>query len=146
MKPRAFLPFLLFLALCAACAPVVQPGPAAPVPALRGQPRTGYGGVSGQVLGAPEGWQPPLQLYAAPFLNNGAGQGFYMLEPDVHPSSEVAGDGTFWVNDIPPGEYVLVAGPTPEEARLLLDDQQQTKIVTVGPDQVLDLGPLQISE
>ncbi len=143
MKRKLSLIFLLLLGLCAACSG--NPGEAqTPTPI---QPALGYGGIVGQLAELPVEWkQKPLQLYAAPFLNSGDGQGIFMLEPDVHPSGEVGGNGTFQVNDVPPGEYVLVAGPTPEEARLLVDAQQQTEVVTVYANQVLELGALDISE
>ncbi len=144
MKRSLSLTFLLLLALLAACTPT--PGAAAQTPTPI-RPAAGFGGIVGQVSGIPGGWeQQPLQLYAAPFLNSGGGQGIFMLEPDVHPSTEVAGSGFFQVNDVPPGEYVLVVGPSPEEARLLVDDQQQTEVATVNANQVLDLGALNISE
>ncbi len=143
MKPRLCLTVLFILALCAACAPV-QPGNApAPTPIL---PSDGLGGIVGRVEQLPSGWQQPVQLYAAPFLDDGNGQGIYMLEPDTHPSVEIDSDGFFQVNDVPPGKYVLVAGPTPEEAHLLIDTQQQTEVVKVDAGQVLDLGVIQISE
>ena len=148
---KRFLPltFLLLLALCAACAPAhpglpAQPNQPAPAPI---RPAEGFGGLTGHLEGLPDTWrQQPLQLYAAPFLDDGSGQGIYMLEPDVHPSGEIGSDGVFQLNDVPPGAYVLVAGPTPEEAHLLSGGGQQTGVVNVQADQVLDLGALKVSE
>jgi hypothetical protein len=53
--------------------------------------------------------------------------------------------GTFGLNDLPPGKYVLVVGPSPEEARLVIDANGEAVIFTFYPDETYPLGELELA-
>lgn len=145
---RSLVPLVLslLLALCTACGEARPAAGPLPTP-TRIHPAEGQGAISGQLAGIPAGWeQQPLRLYAAPYLDDASGQGFYLLEPDRHASAPVEDGGFFQLGNMPPGAYVLVAGPGPEEARLLVDEAQQPRIVRVDANQALELGAVQIAD
>jgi hypothetical protein len=45
-----------------------------------------------------------------------------------------------------PGNYVLVVGPEPAGARLVVDNQGKTRIFTVKEGEVQDLGTLELAK
>lgn len=126
---------LLLIYWAAGCAPanhVLLP-PVTPAP--------GLGVMMGQVKDARQYWQDePLYLYAAPYYAGQEGKGFFMLEVDRHPHVRLEVDGSFVLEDVPPGRYVLVVGPTAQDGRLIMDTRQEPLLVSVEPDAVLDLG------
>jgi hypothetical protein len=94
----------------------------------------GMSGLQGRLTGAGGLW---------PYYAEGSG-GFYVLEPNIHPHAVVDGGGRFILSQVVPGSYVLVAGPSPEEAVLLVDGDGQTVIVTLQPDVWLDMGEVEV--
>lgn len=98
------------------------------------------GAVQGQLAGAFFQWRGrEVRIYAAPYQPMKDGTGFFILEPTVHPSAVVNADGKFRLNNVPPGAYVFVAGPTPEDA-LAIRESGQPKVFQVEADQTLELG------
>jgi hypothetical protein len=167
---RQSLISILLLLILTACAPIPQPAEsplpaptAAPVPtettapvaatptelpqptpqALQ-TPQAGMGAVSGRLSG-PAYWEDrEITAYACPFTPNKEGTGgFFILEPSIHPHAIVAADGSFAIPDVPPGAYVIVAGPSPEEA-LAYRKTDQAAVIEVTADEVLDLGNIEI--
>ncbi len=69
----------------------------------------------------------------------------YMLDPDRHPHTELAGDGSFALSSVPPGQYVLVVGPTAEEARLVVDAGDEPQVFAVQADQMLEIGEVDLA-
>ena len=141
--------WLLAVLLLSACVPVVNlsplPTPTSPVvrSALpRTTPQQGTGLIVGQVTGQPDTWKgQQLVAYAAPFKPTTEGNGFFILEPSIHPSAALNPDGTFQIKDVPADAYVIVVGPTPEEA-LAVQEGGHARIVQVKADQTLDLGKI----
>lgn len=142
--------------LLSACVPVVSVSPlptptnvavgpvpsAAPTPTQPPKPDTGL--VVGQIASKPGTWSgKPLTAYAAPFKPTTAGNGFFILEPTIHPSATVNANGAFQIQDVPPDSYVIVIGPTPEEA-LAVQEGGQARVVEVKPNQQLDLGKIDL--
>jgi hypothetical protein len=104
----------------------------------------GMSGLQGRLTGAGGLWPGrETTLWAAPYYAEGSG-GFYVLEPNIHPHAVVDGGGRFILSQVVPGSYVLVAGPSPEEAVLLVDGDGQTVIVTLQPDVWLDMGEVEV--
>lgn len=85
-----------------------------------------------------------MHIWAAPFVEGENGQGIYVLEPSVHPSAELAPGGVFQINNVPPGKYVLIVGPVPEDAVVIRKDGNPW-VVEVKPDEVTDLGSINLS-
>lgn len=115
--------------------------PAAPVLRTTITPAPGLGVLIGRVDDTGQYWQDePLYLYAAPFYASEDGRGFFMLEVDRHPHVRLGIEGSFILEDVLPGRYVLVVGPTAQDGRLVTDARQEPLLVSVEPDAVLDLG------
>lgn len=136
---------LLFLAagltlLLAACAPAT-PAPAAPDPTRE----SGLGAISGQIPNAAELWpDEEVTVYAAAYTPVGGGGGMYTLEPYKAPQALVAADGSFYVNNISPGRYVLVIGPEPARARLAVDETDKARVFEVTTD-VIQAGQITLA-
>jgi len=138
-KAAAALLALFVFYLMAGCVP----GMSAPAPPLAVTLAPGLGAVIGQVSNAAQFWQgKPLYLYAAPYYAGEDGRGFFMLEVDRHPHTRLETDGSFILMDIPPGQYVLVVGPTAQEGRLAVNERQEILVVNVEAGATLDLGRL----
>jgi hypothetical protein len=107
----------------------------------------GLGGITGRVAAAAEIWPDETQLFiwAAPFYGKN-GEGFYTLEPSMHPSTRLNQGGTFQMNTIPPGSYVLVVGPAAEEGKLIVDNNGKPFVIVVQTDRVNDLGDLTLAQ
>ena len=75
------------------------------------------GVVYGRVAAMPPGWVRAT-VWLAPFtpVSEDGQTGFYVLEPSVHPYTDMFPNGYFQLTSVPPGKYVIISGPTPEEA------------------------------
>jgi hypothetical protein len=141
---QLLLVFLTLLLLLPACtpAPSAPPRPAPPVPA------SGKAVIVGVFANAHTFWEEKdLMAFAAPVFKNETGQGFYMLDTSVNPGVDLGADDSFQLVDIKPGEYVLLAGPTADDVRVVLDStgkKPQSFVVKAG--QVLDVGTLSFSQ
>lgn len=103
----------------------------------------GVGGLSGQIQRAAQTWpDQPLRIYAAAYYGEPDGGGFYMLDPDRDPSTPLASDGSFTLDGLPPGSYLLVAGPSAEQARRVVDADQQPALFEVQAGTRQELGTL----
>lgn len=142
--------------LLSACVPVVSISPlptptgttiysiTPPPPAPTQAPQGGTGLVIGQITGKPNAWTgKQIIAYAAPFKSTTAGNGFFILEPSIHPHTTVNASGAFQINDVPADTYVIVIGPAPEDA-LAIQEAGQTRVVQVIADQTLDLGKIDL--
>jgi len=156
---------LLLLVFLAACAPIPSPTQsplpvptatlapiqetASPSPLLTPQspqaPKEGMGAITGRISARTASWEgQEVTVYACPFTPNKEGTGgFFILEPTVHPRAAVALDGSFQIPDVPPGAYVIVAGPVPEEA-LAYRKTDQPAVVEVSAGKVLELGDIEV--
>jgi hypothetical protein len=103
----------------------------------------GLGGVQGVIASQPPEWaSQQIFAYFAPFTPSGEdGAGIYVLETSSHPNIAVGPDGVFQLGSVPPGSYVLVVGPTPEEARVLADGDRP-RVIEITEGAVLDLGKI----
>jgi hypothetical protein len=81
-----------------------------------------------------------LYIYAAPFYPTDEEQGFFILEPSVHPYGLVHRDGYFVINNVPPGKYVLVVGPSAESAVAIRNSKGAIRIFTVEAGRILNVG------
>ena len=103
-------------------------------------PESGKGGITGMVENAATFWpDQELTLYAADYAGDPAGGGFYILEPALFPKTILGPDGSFQLNNVPPGMYVLVVGPNADVAKLV-GEQGQPRIFEVSADQIADAG------
>lgn len=109
-------------------------------------PDPGQGGMRGVVENAGELWpNRPVFIFVADFYGDPVGGGAFILEPSIFPKVQLSSEGYFQIMNIPPKEYVLIAGPI-AEAGLVLRDTIGNQIFEVVEDQVLDLGSLTITE
>jgi len=81
-----------------------------------------------------------LYIYAAPFYPTDGEQGFFILEPTIHPYGPVYRDGYFVINNVPPGKYVLVVGPAAESAVAIRNPKGAVRIFTVEAGRILNVG------
>jgi len=130
---------LLMLGLLVSCAPAgARSTPTAFVPL------PGKGGITGEISGQPKRWAgEELFIYAAPFSGKDGQAGVYFLEPALHPHAPL--EGSAFQLDAPPGAYVLAAGPSAEEALLLVDGSGQPLRVKVNAAQVIELGKVSLA-
>lgn len=143
------IPFLLL----AACAPQSTesplPTPAAlrsplPLPEIPSPPTVtlaeDLGGVTGEIVLPPRWEFQTLYIYACPFSGTEE-QGFFVLEPSIHPQAVVGPDGKFQLSNVPPGAYVFVVGPTPEQAvPITKKGYNRPAIFYVSAGQILNIG------
>ena len=146
-KPALFLVKTMLLAwlvgMCLACS--VVPGQSSSTP-TRIVPDAGKGGVTGQIEQAASLWpDQPVIIYAATFKGDESSGGVYVLEPSLYPQTTLAEGGSFQLNNLVPGRYVFVAGPDAEDARAVVDAKQQTRVIEVKPNAVLELGKLELA-
>jgi len=114
--------------------------------ATRIVPAAGQGGVTGQIEQAAGLWPKlPVIVYAATYKGEESAGGFYILEPSLYPQTTLAADGSFQLNNLAPGSYVFVAGPDAEDARAVIDANQQPRVIEVKPNAVLELGKLELA-
>jgi hypothetical protein len=106
----------------------------------------GFGGVKGVVKQFPSSWEGQvLYVYLAPFFpgEEQGGGGIYVLEPSIHPSAEINSTGAFQIGNVEPGQYVVVVGPNPEDALVLLDGDRP-RVIDVSEGTVLELDALRL--
>lgn len=133
----------LALAL-AACAVQTPTPPAKPTQAA--EPSAQGGVLRGQVMDTAGRWEEePLLIFAAPFSGDDQGAGFFMLEPAIHPSAELNEQGEFVLSAVPAGRYVLVVGPTAEQALTVVDEGGETRVFTVETGEIVELGRVQLA-
>ena len=142
-KPAILLLKIVLLAwiagMCIACSAVSSTP-------TRIVPDNGQGGVTGQIEQAAGLWPgQPIILYAATYKGDKNSGGIYVLEPSIYPQTTLAADGSFQLNNLAPGTYVLVAGPDAENARAVVDAKQQTRVIEVKANAVLELGKLELA-
>jgi hypothetical protein len=103
------------------------------------------GAIAGRLSAMTPSWEgQEITAYACPFTPNNEGTGgFFILEPSIHPRALVAPDGTFQITDVPPGAYVIVAGPSPEEA-IAYRETDQPAVLDVAAGAILDLGDIEL--
>jgi hypothetical protein len=65
------------------------------------------------------------------------------LEPGTHPHVEASPDGSFQAGNIPPGKYVIVIGPGPEEAVAILDGNDP-RIFEIVEGEILEMGEIDL--
>jgi len=118
---------------------------AAPVPPLTLEANSG--GAKGTVVAYPDDWAgKELYAYFAPFTpGERADEGFYILEPSIHPGTSVDSGGYFQLGDIPPGKYVVVVGPDVESS-IPIRHQDRPRILEIVPGEVLDLGEVDLRD
>jgi len=148
MKERPAFTAILFLflltALLAGCGTAQKTNLATARPVT---PSAGKGAISARVEGLKELW-PDVQVisvYAAPFYGDESGKGIYVLDPSLHPQGDLDAEGGFQLNNLTPGRYVLVVGPQADSALVVQDEQGKTRVVTVKPDEVLQLGAVKLA-
>ena len=136
-------------ALCSACLLLVclpacreanasQP---APTSVEIKQTSSGVGAITGQFSEADLQWlSDEGVVYAAPFYGDAQQEGFFLLDPARHPHSRVAANGSFQIEQVSPGSYVLAAGPQPDQTGLVVDEQQRPRVIEVRAGQTLPLG------
>lgn len=105
-------------------------------------PAQGMGGMKGVISNITDFWQGgTVYVFAAEYHGDENGKGIYVLEPSIHPYTTVDIGGIFQINDMPVGEYVLVIGPSPEEA-IVVRHNGDAKIYEVTADNVTDAGSI----
>lgn len=131
---------LVLLMTLSACRPASADQPTvAPAPANETQ--TASGVITGQINVVDLEWLGEEGLvYAAPFYGDAQQEGFFLLDPARHPHSRVAMDGSFQIEQISPGSYVLAVGPQPDQTILVVDDRQQPLVIQVSAGETLQLG------
>ena len=134
--------------LLAACGPAApETGGSSPI--TTASPEPGLGAISGQIPEAVQLWpDEALVIYAVPFYPSQTDpeEGFYVLDTSIHPMTDMAENGGFWINNVQPGNYVLVAGPRAEDSLLVANPDQTPCIFQVTPDQVTTLKDLQLTK
>lgn len=104
----------------------------------------GTGGLKGVIANITQFWESgTVYVFAAEFHGNEEGEGVYVLEPSIHPSTTLETGGVFQIGNVPPGEYVLVVGPSPEEATTVRADGK-VQVFKVEADKITDVGDVNL--
>jgi hypothetical protein len=105
-------------------------------------------GVSGRVLSTTTGGKPlsetPVRLGKI-YWNADKTDGAYVFEGGTSPSAITKTDGTFAFDSIEPGDYAIAVGDLMGNSVLIRGANQKARIITVVPDQILDVGTLQVA-
>jgi hypothetical protein len=119
------------------------PAPSATLPPLVVE--AGSGGLKGVLVAYPPGWEgSTLTVYLAPFYaGEQEDEGIFVLEPTVHPSVEVGPGGAFQLGTIPPGQYVIIMGPGPENA-LAIQSDDRPQVFEVVAGEILEIGEIDL--
>lgn len=158
MKLVRLFGILVLITILSSCAPRVGESPLPTkafespglIPTVDAPPsilEEGKGAIQGKLsIGSlPGSWKGrELRVYACPFSGPSDKEGFYVLEPSVHPSAIVNPEGSFRLLNLLPGAYVIVVGPTPEEA-IAFQESGLTKVFHIQAGQVLDLGEVALT-
>lgn len=139
--------YLLFLVIIAwmgiGCTPKVQSGDFLTPTFIK--PKEGTGGMRGVIANLEAFWKDrTVYVFAAEYVGNEQGEGIYVLEPSIHPYTTIDTGGFFQITDMPPGEYVLVVGPSPEEAIVIRKDAKAI-IYKVAAGDITDVGAINLS-
>jgi hypothetical protein len=105
----------------------------------------GAGGAKGMLASFPSTWEGmELTVYFAPFYPGEEEEGgIYILEPSIHANAKIHAGGAFQLGNIPPGRYVVVIGPSPEDALVILSGDQP-RIIEITDGSILELGELRL--
>lgn len=108
-------------------------------------PEAGMAGAYGVLVSSPADWagKPLFCWFAAFYQSQESEGGFFLLEPSQHPSVELEPNGSFRLGTIPPGEYVIVLGPSPEVA-IAIQDARGPRVFNLEADTALDLGEVRL--
>lgn len=112
-----------------------------------GTPEAGFGGAKGVLVTYPSAWaNQTLRVYFSPFYAvEKEDQGYFVLEPTIHPSTELDAGGSFGLTDIPAAKYVIVIGPTAQDA-LPISEGGRPQIFEIVEGVVLDIGEVHITQ
>ncbi len=142
MKFRLLIILTCLGLLLSACR---APGTGSDQPAMSPTQEAGKGAISGKIPNAAERWpDEPLTAYAASFAPVKGGGGMFTLEPYKAPQATLSADGSFFINNVPPGDYVLIIGPEPARAKPVVGDADQARVFTVEST-VLQAGDLTLA-
>jgi hypothetical protein len=155
----SFLVLLLFLATSLAGCTIVPPGTFdSPVPVSTDAvapketssqssplatlaPSADKGAIVGTVSNRAGALSVDTKVFVAKFVWNDAKTvGVFYLDPANALSVPVEVSGAFRVPDLESGDYVLVIGVTPENAKPILGDNNQARVIAVQAGQVVELG------
>lgn len=111
-----------------------------PIPTPTYEVYSTSGVVYGQITALPQGWVGAT-VWLAPFtpVSEDGKTGFYVLEPSVHPYTQMFPNGYFQLTSVTPGKYVIIVGPTPEEA-VPAKEGGNSRVIEVKAGEVLDVG------
>jgi hypothetical protein len=144
MKKCFFAAGILFSILLGSCVNTTPPATGnTPAAAHVGD---GFGSVTGKVEAAFAAWpdEKDLFVFAAPFYGKGD-EGFFTLDPENHPKSQLEPGGVFMVEKVPAGRYVLVVGPDAESARIVINESGKPLVFEIISIEITDLGIVKIA-
>ena len=141
-------PFCLALLLISAslltgCIPVSPGTFSSPVPSRQATVATSAdkGAIVGTVHNRIGDLPAGVKAFVARFVWNDAKTvGVFYLDPAKALSVPIEASGAFQVPDLEPGDYVLVIGVTPENAKPIMGDNNQARVIAVQAGQTVDLG------
>jgi hypothetical protein len=71
-------------------------------------------------------------------------EGIFVLDTANSPGALTRSDGSFTISNIEPGDYVIIVGDVIGVHTIISDSEGKIKIYSVEPDQILDIGTLEI--
>jgi hypothetical protein len=152
-KMRKIIPFIVLLFSLLGCTPqksdtsttldITYQG--TPFPSIIPTPIESKGTVFGKIVSSSGKSLAGLVLYFGTILPLTPGPDHLVnVDPAASPKAIIGTDGRFIVEDISPGEYVLIIW-TPHESRYIPDPDhpEQELIITVTSGQITDAGTLE---
>jgi len=115
------------------------------IPTLSTPTDTGNGSIGGTIENAEIVFpNQELNIYTANFYGDQYEDGFYYLDTGRVTTASINPDGSFQILNVPPGFYILVVGPKPESAKIIIEGSR-AMVVEVNENQVIELGLVSIS-
>ena len=107
-------------------------------------PTESTGVIKGSLKSIPTDWSGrEIYAFAAPVLGSEE-DGVFVLDDTIHPRSSLQEDFSFQLAQVPAGKYVLVFGPSVEEA-LAYREGLKAIVFDVPANNVTDVGELLIT-
>jgi hypothetical protein len=107
-------------------------------------PEPGLGGLTGTISNLSDFWNTGIvYVFAAEFFGEDESDGIFVLEPSIHPYTEVESGGIFQISNMPPGKYVLVIGPSPEES-LVVRENGNAWVIAVEDGKITNIGSIDL--
>lgn len=83
-------------------------------------------------------------LFAKTQWNEQKNEGIFVLDTANSPGTLTRSDGSFMINNIEPGTYVIIVGDAIGVHTVISEPDGRAKVYTIEPNQILDIGIIEV--